>query len=146
MSTVWDPTAYKWFEHSSPDSCLSDTGVEMLWNVFMETNTKVRHNRPDIVVKMPNKWFIIDKAVPQDHLVTEKENEKISKYLDLAGVIRAEHHVSTEIIPLIIGTLGTIPKRLTEFIKELDHPNFTGSAQITAIASTTRILRDVLGL
>ena len=139
-------TCKKWYDHSPPDSCLSDEGVEILWDTTINSQPKVRHNRPDIIVKTHSKWSLIDIAIPMDHSVFSKENEKLEKYTDLAGSIRTEHQVQTEIIPIIIGALGTIPKRLPNYLEKLELPNFIGSAQISVITSTAKILRDILSL
>ena len=32
-----------------------------------------------------------DTAIPRDHNIVSKENEKVNKYIDLASVIRTEH-------------------------------------------------------
>ena len=53
-------------------------------------------------------------------------------------------HVQTEIMPVKIGAVGTIPKRIATFIERIGMSNITSSAQISVITSTARILRDVL--
>ena len=45
-----------------------------------------------------------------DMNVVKKEDEKVEKYLQLAQEIRKMHKVNTEIIPVVIGALGTVPK------------------------------------
>ena len=71
------------------------------------------HNIPDVVVvdKMKGKWTLVDFSVPMDKNVVKKEDEKVEKYLQLAQEIRNMHKVNTEIIPAVIGALGTVPKR-----------------------------------
>ena len=49
------------------------------------------------------KWQLIDIAIHQDDNIVSKENEKVSKYIDLANIMRTEHKVKTEIVPLAIG-------------------------------------------
>ena len=49
------------------------------------------------------KWQLIDIAIHQDDNIVSKENEKVSKYIDLASIMRTEHKVKTEIVPLAIG-------------------------------------------
>ena len=48
------------------------------------------------------KWQLIDIAIHQDDNIVSKENEKVSKYIDLASIMRTEHKVKTEIVPLAI--------------------------------------------
>ena len=135
-----------WYDHVPPPSCISNAGVELIWNKPIITTTKVKHNIPDIVIKSSAKWILIDIAVPKDHRVKEKHAEKIQKYVDLAGVIRIEHNVETSIVPIIVGALGAIPVELEKYLNELDLPDVSGSIQISTITSTARILRDVLSL
>ena len=49
------------------------------------------------------KWQLIDIAIHQDDNIVSKENEKVSKYIDLASIMRTEYKVKTEIVPLAIG-------------------------------------------
>ena len=41
----------------------------------------MKYHRPDVVVigREENKWYIVDFAIPMDHHVTEKEEEKIDQ-------------------------------------------------------------------
>ena len=91
---------------------MTQTGIEILWDVEIKTTTKIKHNRPDVVIKMPEqrKWQLTDVAIPQDHNIVSKENEKVNKYIDLASAIRTKHQVKTEIVLLVIGALGSVPK------------------------------------
>ena len=85
-------------------------------------------------------------TIPQDHNVVSKENEKVNKCIDLASAIRTEHKVNTEIVPLVIGTLGSVSKQLKTYINVIGIPNIIVSPQISTITNTARILRDVLSL
>ena len=44
------------------------------------------------------------KRLTKDVLLNKKL-PRVDKYISLAGVIRAEHKVKTEIVPLVIGAL-----------------------------------------
>ena len=76
-----------WYEHVPLPYTMTQTGTEILWDVEIKTTTKIKHNRTDIVVKIPEemKWQLIDIAIPQDHNIVSMENEKVSKYIDLAS-------------------------------------------------------------
>ena len=65
------------------------------------------HNRPDIIL-------IIDIAVPGDFHVVKTEDWKVEKYQDLVFEVKKIHHVETAILPVVIGPLGTAPKRLIQ--------------------------------
>ena len=72
--------------------------------------------------------------------------KKVNKYIELASVIRSEHKVETEIVPFVIGALGSVSKRMKTYIDAIGIPNIIGSAQISTITSIARILRDALSL
>jgi hypothetical protein len=46
-------------------------------------------------------------AVPGDFRVRDKENEKREKYLDLAIELRRLWKTSVNVVPIVIGALGT---------------------------------------
>ena len=56
------------------------------------------------------------------------------------------YKVRTEIIPIIVGALGTIPKRLPRYLKSLGVPDVIGCMQTSALLSTQRILKNTLSL
>ena len=88
-----------WYEHVPLPHTATQTGIEILWDVEIKTTTKIKHNIPDIVVKMPEEreWQLIDIAIPQDHNIVNKENEKVNKYIDLTSAIRTEHKVKQKL-------------------------------------------------
>ena len=54
----------------------------------------------------------MDFAVPADHRVKLKENEKKDKYLDLAKELKKLWNMKVTVIPIVIGALGTVTKGL----------------------------------
>jgi hypothetical protein len=67
-------------------------------------------NKPDIIIHDNEKrtCMLIDVAIPGDRNVIKKEAEKVLKYKDLTIQIPHIWKVKTNIIPVIIGTTGTI--------------------------------------
>ena len=108
----------------------------------------MEHNKPDLVIvdKVNKKWTLIDFSVPWDGNVKIKEDEKTERYGPLATEIRSVYKVRTEIIPIIVGALGTIPKRLPGYLKSLGVPDVIGCLQTSALLSTQRILKNTLSL
>ena len=51
-------------------------------------------------------------AVPADYRVKFKENEKKDKYLDLARELKKLWNMKLTMIPIVIGTFGTVIKRI----------------------------------
>ena len=54
---------------------------------------------------------IIDFVVPGDSKFEKKEKEKIEKYQDLRRELQKIWNVRMNIIPLVVGSLGAIPKQ-----------------------------------
>ena len=103
----------------------------------------VAHNRPDIILveKAIRKWTIIDIAVPGDFNVVRTEGWKVEKYQDLEFEVKRIHHVETAILPVVIGSLGTVPKQLVKSIELLGVGHIRASTQMTALLGTAGILR-----
>ena len=59
--------------------------IKVLWDVTIQCDNIIEARRPVIVVveKECNNAIIADIASPWDHIVYEKESEKIEKYQDL---------------------------------------------------------------
>ena len=127
---------------------VTQTGLEILWCVEIKTTTKINHNKPNIVVKMPRrrKWQLIDIAIIQDHNIVSKENEKINKYIDLAGIIKTEHKVKTEIVPLIQEVWVVFRNNSNHTLFLLVSQTIISSTEISSIMSTAKTLRDDLSL
>ena len=56
------------------------------------------------------------------------------------------HHVETAILSVVIGALGTVPKRLIRSIELLEIGDIIVSTQITALLGTAGILRRAMNL
>ena len=75
----------------------------------------------------------------------EKEGEKIEKYQDLKreiGRLWGIRHL--EVVPVVVGALGVVSKRLDAWLEKLGVTIRTGLLQKTALLGTARILRKVL--
>ena len=92
-----------------------------------------------VVDKKRRTCKIIDFAVPEDSRIEEKEKEKekLEKYQDLRRELQKIWNVKVKIIPLVVGSLGAIPKQ-TGITAEI------GQVQKTVLLETARILRKVL--
>ena len=141
--------ANKWYDHIPSRVSSTENGdVEIYWDREVVTVTGVEHNRPDVVVIERNvrKWTLIDFSVPMDQNVDSKEGEKTGKYSDLAREIRRDYKVHTEIVPVVLGALGTVPKTLAGNLRRLGIPDVIGCLQTTALLGTVRILKNVLSI
>ena len=110
---------------------------------------KDRHisaNRPDIIIKenVNSTCKLIDTTVPCDKNVSSKEIEKKSKYKDLEIEIKRMWKVKTEVIPIVMGALGTIKKGLENNVRNVLENMNIKSLQKTCLLGTTMIVRKVL--
>ena len=125
-----------------------DGQCEVWWDRPIETTIKLEHNRPDVVIlnREDNEWTIVEFSVPWDKNVLLKEEEKVSKYIPLAKEIRKVHRVSTKIVPIILGSLGTITNQLKGHLRELGMEKLLGSLQTSVLIGTHNILRKVMNM
>ena len=137
----------RWFEET-PDAVRvrKDGKVEIWWDKKVTTATVTEHNRPDVVVIDREKkiWTLVDFSVPFDANVIIKDDEKITRYEKLRSAISREYGVTARVIPIIVGALGVVSKRLAGYLKRLDIPDVIGGLQTSAIIGTSAILRKVL--
>ena len=96
-----------------------------------------------VVDKKERSCKITDFAVPGDSRI-EKEKDKIEKYQDLGRVLQKMWNVKVKIIPLVVGSLGAIPKQFGNRLKQIGIAVGTAQVQKTVLLGTARILRKVL--
>ena len=88
---------------------------------------------------------IIDFEVPRDGRIGEKDKDKIEKYQDLGKELQKIWNVKVKIIPLVVGSLGAIPKQFGNRLKQIDiTAGRIAQVQKTVLLGTVRILRKVL--
>ena len=101
-----------------------------MWDFSIQTDHSIQARRPDLVVvdKKDRIRKIIDFAVPGDSRIEEKEKDKIEKYQDLVRVFQKIWNVKVKIIPLVVGSLGAIPKQFGNRLKQIGVT--VGTAQV----------------
>ena len=79
-------------------------------------------------------------------LTREKLNKcaKRDKYLDFARELKKLWNMKVTIIPIVIGTLGTVTKELVQGLEDLEITGLVETIQSTAFLRSARILRRVL--
>ena len=135
----------KWYEHE-PESVLENEDYKILWDFSIQTDHEIEARRPDLVVvdKKNRACQVIDFAVPGDSRIEDKEREKIEKYQDLARELQKVWNVRVKIIPLVVGSLGAIPKLFGKRLKDIGIKVEISQVQKTVLLGTARILRKVL--
>ena len=135
----------KWYEHE-PESVLENEDYKILWDFSIQTDHVIEARRPDLVVvdKKERSCKIIDFAVPGYSRIEEKEKDKIEKYQELGRELQKIWNVKVKIIPLVVGSLGAIPKQFGNRLKQISIAVGTAQVQKTVLLGTARILRKVL--
>ena len=140
----------RWYEHKPLPVAMSANGkVKIFWNVLHPCDATVKHNKPDVVVVDWKEQMItiIDFAVPLDHNVVKKERRKVETYQAFARYFRKRMGIHcSQIIPVVVGAFGTIPKNLPDNLKKLGIPDVVGGLQTTALLCTRRLLKNALSL
>ena len=117
-----------------------------MWDFSIQTDHVIEAPRPDLVVvdKQERSCKIIDFAVPGDRRIEEKEKDKIEKYQGLERELQKIWNVKVKVIPLVVGSLGAIPKKFGNRLKQIGITVGTAQVQKTVLLGTARILRKVL--
>ena len=82
--------------------------------------------------------------MPGDRNVESKEKEKQEKYQDLGRELPRLWKAKAKVVPVVVGALGAIAKRLNSHLKEIRIPNRVRTFQKSALLGTATILRKVL--
>ena len=100
----------------------------------------IHNHNNEIIMKSYNRT----NGVPVDHRIKLKECEKKDKYLDLARKLKKLWNMQVTIIPIVIGTFGTVTKGLLKGLEDLEVGGRVETIQTPALLRTVRILRRVL--
>jgi len=136
-----------WYEHV-PKSVETNQGhkVTILWNQQVQTDRTIPNSKPDIIIRDNEKGtcMLIDVAISGDRNVIKKEAEKILKYKDLAIELQRMLNAKTKVIPVIIGTTGTISKSIRKYVSNIPGKHEVKELQKRVILGTANIFRKVL--
>jgi len=133
-----------WYEHV-PKS-VGQGKLTILWNQQVQSDRTIPNNKPDIIIRDNEKetCMLIDVEISGDRNVIKKEAEKILKYKYLTIETQRMWNVKTKVIPVIIGTTGTISKSFRKYVSNILGKHEVKELQKTAILGTAHILRKVL--
>ena len=109
------------FEHQT-SSVLEMDRTKVLWDFNIQCDHVIEARRPDIVIleKEEKVCKTTDIAIPADTRAAEKEREKVEKYQGLKREIaRIWSMRKLEVIPVVVGAVGTITKNLTNGLRKL---------------------------
>ena len=125
-----------------------DNNLTIMWDMSVNIDRTITANRPDIIVKdsVNSTCKLIDMTVPSDRNIALKEIEKKSKYNDLELEIQRMWHMETIVIPIVVGALGTVKKRMVENIEKVAKRATVTKIQKICMLGSARILRKVLSI
>ena len=140
-------TADRWYEHK-PETVAKREQTTILWNMPIHTDREIAANKPDIINRdhTNQRCQIIDMAVPSDRNTSIKVVEKLSKYKDLEIEISRMWKIETEMIPVVIDTLGVIKKGPEKYIERIPGTSNINELQKSTLLGTAHILRKVLSI
>ena len=140
--------AEKWYIHK-PEKVLESESCKILWDFPIQADKTLEHNRPDITVidKKSTKCLLIDPACPFDTRIEKKEEQKCTNYSELKYEIAKIWKMrKVEVIPVVIGALGTVTKHFEKWIEKLDLDLTIEAIQKPCLLGTSRIIRKVLDM
>ena len=85
----------------------------------------------------------MDFAVPAEHRGRFLKIKKKNNYLDLARELKKPRNTKVMVIPIVIGALGIVTKRLVQGLEDLDISGQMETIPTTASLRSARILRRV---
>ena len=81
-----------------------------------------------------------------DRNIALKEIEKKSKYKDLELEVQRMWHMKTVFIPVVVGALGTVKKKMVENIKKVSETATVTEIQKICMLGSAPIHRKVLSV
>ena len=110
----------KWYKHS-PKNVEDNEEAKLLWDFTIQTDREIHYRRPDIVIqkKEAKETIIVDMSVLGDSNVLQKETEKYEKHQDLAREIKRIWKLRIKVVPVVVGALGSVSKKLAGHLEQL---------------------------
>jgi len=88
-----------------------------------------------------------DVAIPGDSRLCSKVLEKQTKYTDLKIEVQKLWNISCQIVPIVVGTLGSIPKSLTECLATINlQVALVRTIQKSVLLSSVHLIRRYLSV
>ena len=125
---------------------------EIWWNMPIRTANKVEYNRPDVVMwnRETEVCHLVEISVPLDSNISNRQVVKSDKYMPMVSEMQQlQRNYTFQIIPVIIGCLGAIPKSLEQNLKKLGLEDATYKSLIkklqkTALLGSVKIMKTFI--
>ena len=143
----------KYYNHmvTKDNKVLENDQVLLLWDFSIQTETRIDHNKPDIMLKNKKEKScqIIDVACTFNTRVKQKEEEKLEHYNDLKYqilIMWKDEVKKVVILPVVIRVLGVVSKNFKNYIAALDFEPGIQPLQKACLLGTAKIVRKVLDI
>ena len=135
----------KWYKHEL-EKLVGNDSWKILCDFTIQTDHVNEARRPDVVIidKTKNVCKIIDFACPFDGRIEEMEKDKMKGYNNLKRELNKIWDMSVKVIPVVVGALGTTPKKLKQRLSDIGIETRIVELQKTTILHSARILLNVL--
>ena len=135
----------KWYKHE-PEKVVENYSWKIFWDFTIQTDHAIEARRPDMVIidKTKNECKIIDFAYLFDSKIEEREKDKMKGYNDLKRELKKIWDMPVKVIPVVVGALGTTPKKLKQRLSDIGIETRTLELRKTTILNSARILRNAL--
>ena len=118
----------------------------------IKTTNKVKYNRPDIMSwdKEAKTCDVVEITVPLEVNVSRRLTTKSDKYMPLLSELQQMYtNYKFSMIPVVIGSLGAVPKPLMENLEKLKitGKNATDTItkiQRTAVVGTVKVMKTFM--
>ena len=125
---------------------------EIWWDTKVSTKPTVKHNKPDMLLwrYQEKKVFIIDIVVGLDTNCDKNYASKLDNYLPLSvGLKKLYTTYSFEIVPIVVGVTGVIPKSLKKSLLKIGVPTHEVTktlelCQKAAIFGSVKIIKSAM--
>ena len=129
----------KWYKHE-PEKVVENDSWTILWDVTIETDHVIEARRPDMVIidMTTNECKIIDLTCLFDSRIEEREKDKMKGCNDLNGGLKKIWDMPVKVIPVVLGALGTTPKKLKQWLSDIGIEKRIVELQKTTILHSAR--------
>ena len=103
-----------------PESVLENEMNKILWDFNVQMDHPIQAIQPDLVlINKKKRTYQVDFAVLAEQSEKQKK-KKLNKYLDLARDLKMLLNMKVTVMPVIVGTLGTVLKKLEKRLGEME--------------------------
>ena len=120
---------------------------------FESKPLQLTHNKPDILIwnKSTKTCAVVEISCPADINIMKKIKEKLENYATLLRNLQMLYHdYKFEVVPIIIGAPGYVPKDLKTNLEKLncnekEIKTITRMLQAISVSGTVKIIRTFMG-